>query len=415
LLAVAILGSALNSVRADVLTFDAALARALERSPAIARAASGTEVAAASLRSARAWENPTLQIESENVLGEGAYADFDAAETTVTLAQKLPLGGGRQGRIRMAEAQGGLAGIEAELARMVVRRDVAIAYAEAVAAERLARIERERAQAAAQTRAAVEQRFAAGLESELGRSRAEVESSRLQATSRRAAAEARERRRALAAQWRESSVEDELDGAWFDALPPPGTPLALATEVDGAAPATARVGHPRLRKAQLEVIRAQAALDAARGARFGGVEASVGTRRFGDEPGDGDQAFVLGLAMPLPVWDRNDAGIAEARAALVEAELDAELAARELDGERQVAEAALEAAVIEARALERSGLPASETAARLTQQGYDAGRLSLLERLNAERELADARERLELARLEVQRARARLESLSDAP
>lgn len=413
-LAVVLLAGGQVAARADVLTFDAALARALEHSPAIARAASATEVAAASLRSARAWENPTLQLESENVLGEGAYTDFDAAETTVTFAQRLPLGGGRSGRIRVAEAQGDLAAIETELARRAVRRDVATAYAEAVAAERLARIGRERAQTAAQTRAAVEQRFAAGLESELGRSRAEVESSRLQATARRATAEAGERRRALAAHWRESTFAEELDGAWFDALSPIGAATGQAAGAVEIAATELRVPHPRLRKAQLEVVRAQAALDAARGARFSGVEASIGTRRFADEPGDGDQAFVLGLAVPLPLWDRNDAGIAEARAALAEAELVAELAGRELDGERQVAEAALDAAVIEALALARSEVPAAETAARLTRQGYEAGRLSLLDRLSAERELADARERLERARLEVQRARALLMSLAEA-
>ena len=55
--------------------------------------------------------------------------------------------------------------------------------------------------------------------------------------------------------------------------------------------------------------------------------------------------------------------------------------------------------------------PAAESAAGLARQGYDAGRLSLLERLDAERSLSDVRERLEVARRQVQRARAELESL----
>jgi hydroxypyruvate reductase len=42
-------------------------------------------VAAALRRGARAWQDPTLSIETENVLGRGELSGFDAAETTVTL------------------------------------------------------------------------------------------------------------------------------------------------------------------------------------------------------------------------------------------------------------------------------------------------------------------------------------------
>ncbi|MCB0606021.1 MAG: TolC family protein, partial [Saprospiraceae bacterium] len=50
---------------AAVLTLEQALARASERSPVLAAAGSGREVAAARLRQARAWENPTLSVEVE--------------------------------------------------------------------------------------------------------------------------------------------------------------------------------------------------------------------------------------------------------------------------------------------------------------------------------------------------------------
>jgi cobalt-zinc-cadmium efflux system outer membrane protein len=384
-----------------VLSFDQALARALERSPAMTAARGSREVAAAQLRQARTWQNPTLEIETENVLGEGEFADSGAAETTVTLSQPLPLGNGRQAAIRGARA--GEAGAEAqsELARRELRRDVAIAYADAVAADRLAAIERERARIGAETRAAVEQRFAAGLESGLQRARVAVETSSLQASARRAAAEAVARRRALAALWRDETVVERLDGAWFDAATASG-------EFEGAGNAA---GHPRLRSADQAVVRASAALEAARAQRFNGLAARVGTRRFAREPGDGNQAFVIALTMPLPLWNRNTDDVTAARVALGAAEIEAERARRGLAGELADARAELEAADMEARALLESGLPAAESAAGLARQGYDAGRLSLLERLDAERSWSDVRERLELARRQVQRARAVLESL----
>jgi cobalt-zinc-cadmium efflux system outer membrane protein len=121
--------------------------------------------------------------------------------------------------------------------------------------------------------------------------------------------------------------------------------------------------------------------------------------------------MVLGLQLPLPLWNRNVAGIAEARAALASAEFDVERAARALAAEREAAAAELDAALVEVEALVSQGLPAAVSAARLAAQGYDAGRIPLLERLVAERDLTELRERLERARLELRRAEARLESL----
>ncbi len=377
------------------LTLQQALDQARQRSPALQAAAADQDVAAARLRAARAWPNPTLGIETENVLGDGAFADFGAAETTVTLSQPLPWGGGRRAGLNVAKLDRQVAAIELQLARRTVRHDVTVAYAEALAADRLSLIARERARVANETQAAVEKRFAAGLESELQRARIAVESSGLRAAARRALAESDARSSALARLWRDDRLDQPLDGAWFDST-------------DDAAALPAASEHPRIALAQLQRARAAAAFDAARAQRVGGIEATVGTRQFKDLPSDSNRAFVLGLAMPLPLWQRNWVDVAETRARLGQAEIDAEAAPRELRAAERRARAELEAALLDARALAAAGLPAAESAARLSQQGYDAGRLSLLERLSAERSLFDVREQLERARLAVRIAQAAL-------
>ena len=345
------------------------------------------------------------------MLGRGELSGFDAAETTVSLAQPLPLGGGRRAAIRGARVESELAALDAGIAVRDVRRDVTVAYAEAVAADRLAALERERARIGAEARAAVGRRFAAGLESELQRSRVEVETSGQQAAARRALAEARQRRRELAARWRAESVEQALDDAWFDAPPAFGARAdADAIRASGAATGPGPQ-HSHVERAMLARTRAEAELEAARGARVGGLEAVVGNRRFRTGAAGSDEAWVLGLAMPLPLWDRNGAAIAAARAALNAAEIEVEEAARELVREREAARADYEAAALEVEALVDSGLPAASQAARLAAQGYDGGRLSLLERLDAERALSDVAERLVRARLELRRAEARLANL----
>jgi cobalt-zinc-cadmium efflux system outer membrane protein len=402
-------GGAQSEVSGNVLTLEQALAQAAERNPAVAAANLGREVAAARVKQARAWDNPTLGLEVENVLGRGVYADFGSAETTVALSQPLPVGGGRAARIRGARTGTVIAEVDAELAVRALRRDLAIAYAEAIAAARLAEIGRERARIGAETQAAVDRRFTAGLESELQRSRAVVETSGMQAAARRAAAVSLSRRRALAAFWREDTVGATLDQAWFDAAPaargrgtgPVGDP--------GGDPAFA--GHPSVERAQRLVEQAEARLAAERGSRFGGLEATLAARRFRDQPADSDRAWVLGLSMPLPLWDRNDASIAEARAELLSAEIEAERVTRGLAAEREEVVAELGAVRLEVDALASSGLPSARAAAALARQGYEAGRLSLFERLQAESALTELQERLVRARLQLRTAEARLDSL----
>jgi cobalt-zinc-cadmium efflux system outer membrane protein len=400
LCAVAVL-AAVAAGETTVLTLEQALARASSEGSATLIAASERERAAARARQARAWENPTLSVEVENVLGRGPYRDFDAAESTVSLSQPLPLGGGRGARVRAARSDEQAATVALALAALELRRDVALAYAEAIAADRLAGIARERAALGAQTRAAVERRHAAGLESDLQRARVEVETAGMQADARRRAAAALAHRRALASHWREATVTAALDEAWFDAAPD-----GAFDGVPDAAPDAAST-HPRLVVARARVEQARAELEGARRAPFSGLEATVGTRRFEDAPG-ADHAWVLGLSMPLPVWDRNEGGIAEARAALQGAEFDLERAARDLLAEREAALAERDAATLEVDALTMSGLPSSKSLAHLSVQGYEAGRLSLIERLDAERALVQTQEDLVAARLRLRQSEARV-------
>jgi cobalt-zinc-cadmium efflux system outer membrane protein len=385
----------------EPLTLEVAVARATERSEAAAVALAERDVASAQTRAARAWPSPTLEIESENVLGSGPYSGFDAAENTVSLGQDWQLGGQRRAAIRSATAAEQAAELGVQVARVELRRDVTKAFAAAIAADRLAEIARDRARIATDTSVAVEKRFAVGLESELGRSRVIVETSSAQAAARRAAAHAAAQRRSLASFWRDDTVASDLDGAWFESL---GSQAQKAAEVE----------HPQLRQAALQLESAQRALERERAMRFPTLSTTLGVRRFPEAVDGEDQAFVLGLSVPLPFGDRNWVAIAEARVALTQAEFAVQATQRTLRATRASAEEELQAALLEARALAETGVPAARNAAELARRGYDAGRIPLLDRLAAERALSDAQEQLVNARLAVHHARATLESLTPA-
>lgn len=399
LLSLAVGVAGLAFAQQPALDLSGALERARERSPAIADSRAELAIAAAEFRRARRWANPELAVETENVLGSGPFSDFDAAETTVALSQQIPLGA-QQSTGRTA------AGIALELAQLQLlqagaqtERDVTIAYAEAVMAERLAALERQRASAATAVLDAVVRRHAAGLESDLQLSRGQVEAIRAQNEARRAQLEVASRHQALARSWGDSELTEALDGGWFERL-------SEHAETDTTPTAV------RLRAAQLAASAAAAQLQAERAARLPMLTATLGARRFEGEPADANRALMLGFSVPLPLWDRNQVGIARASAEAQRRQREADQMAPTLAAETTAAQAKLRMALAEARVLEAEAMPAAARAQLLAEQGYEAGRLSLLERIAIESDAYQTAEALERARLAAHLAGAELTLLA---
>jgi cobalt-zinc-cadmium efflux system outer membrane protein len=393
---------------AQTLSLDSAVAQALERAPQLLVARANLDAAAAALRQSRWPENPELEIEAENVLGSGPFADFDAAETNVTLRQPVTVGGKRGARVAAARARLEQARAELELAQRATRRDVTIGYANVVMTERLAALARARSVDAQSLRDASERRLAAGLLSELQYAQAVLAGAEAAATLNRAQADAANARRALA-RWLGTSDPDGIsarfDDAWFD----------QPTAAGQLPPRAAFDDHPRLRahRAAVAAATAQQRLEE-RGAIPDPV-LSLGARRFGDAPAGENRALVLGVSLPLPLWDRNTAERASARRERVIAETELDAAQRELTDDYALARSAHAAAAGELRALNETAAPAARSAAALTQRGFDAGRLSLAERLAADQALQSTEAALQRARFALHQSRAQLEYLQVAP
>ena len=135
---------------------------------------------------------------------------------------------------------------------------------------------------------------------------------------------------------------------------------------------------------------------------------SVGARKF--EARDGT-ALVVGLAAPLPLFDRNRGAVTSASALVVAA--DARLKGARLDAEAGWRAASAQASAGEARV---EAATQAETAARegyrLTRIAYDSGKSSLMELSAARRSLAEAQTRLIDARVARVRAEAQLARLA---
>jgi cobalt-zinc-cadmium efflux system outer membrane protein len=125
----------------------------------------------------------------------------------------------------------------------------------------------------------------------------------------------------------------------------------------------------------------------------------------------GDHTFIAGLAVPLPLFDRNQGGIVEAQALISRAEAD--IRRQEIDLSRQLNEfyAALSLARQRAETLRERIVPGAERAYQEIKTGYERGRFSYVDLLEARRAWTVARQEELEATLEYHLAVAETEFL----
>lgn len=381
------------------LTLDQALAAARQTSPALEAASADLRASGAARALAGLRPNPSLQVETENVVGSGAYRGIDSAETTVGFALPIELGGKRSARIGVAEAQGARARVDAAIAEADLTLRVTQAFIAAVAAERRLGVARDQAGIAAEAFRAASVRVRAGRASPIEQQRADVVRINAEAAAARAERDAAVARATLA-RLIGRPVPAELDLAWFE-------------RIDGYGP-SARAsadGTLALAAADAEVSTANAQVRLARSQRIPDVTLSAGARRL---EATNDTAAVFGVSVPLPLFNNGSAGVAQARAERDRA--DARRRMARIDAEQAIAQAEAEVANAAADARNATGpaLAGAVETARIARIGYREGKFSQLDLLDAERTLAETRAAAIDALAAWHDARARLQRLTGA-
>ena len=387
-----------TAASSPVLTLTKALDRAGASSPFQDAAAAGIRAAEAQRRVAGLRPNPSIVGEAENVAGTGIYQGLRSSETTLGLALPLELGGKREARIAVAEAQIGRAGLQSEIARADLRLRITQTYNAAAAAQRRMAIAQDQVGIAAEVLRGAHVRVQAGRASPLEEQRADVA---------RIAAEGaleRARRSAEAASGNLARLLDmpvgQLDRSWFDAVPSTGAMRPIATS------GTLTVAAAR---ADLDTATAQVRL--ARSQRVPDLTVSASARRLEQT---NDVAAVFGISIPLNVFNNGRANMAVAEAQREQS--DALRRVAMLDADQDVATALADAdnAATTARNATGPALAAATEAARIARIGYREGKFGQLDLLDAERTLLETRTAAIDALAALHDAQARLERLTAA-
>lgn len=377
------------------LTLAAALARVLNDKPELAAARAATSAAAAATEQAATFSNPELSFELENFAGSGAWRGLDGAETTLRLAQPFELGGKRTKRRAVAAAEHAVALQRQELTRAELYARTVAAFTTHLAAQQRLHLAAEQEENAARTVASIAAQIEAGKVPTIAavRSRPLLVEARLE--QRRAEAELKTARVALAALLGMEAPQMLVVAGDLAALPP-------------ADVAVTERPAPQLALAAAERERAAGEVAVAEAQRLPDLTLGLGVRRFEES---GDTALVAGVSLPLPLFDRNRHGIAAARNRLEEARQLERNAGLQFAVTVAQAEEELALARAAAVTLQEELLPAARESFDALDYGYRSGKFGLFELFDAQRQLNATQRELLAAQVACHVAAARRDAL----
>ncbi len=391
------------------------IGRALASNGELAAARLDIERARARIRQAGLRPNPTIDFEYANGRLAGNPGEY---ETSIGLAVPLELGGQRARRIDLARAQ--LEAAEAEIADRERRltSEVRANYAEALAALRELRITENLNDIDLQTTRFVQVRVNEGESAPIEVSLLKVEVDRLR--SRRSLLEGRLKASLLKLKILSGMSADELlrlrEELDIPNLPQPPASIEAAIDI-------ALRNRPDLRLARLTEEVAKAGLRLARAESAPDVtpftKYSVGRSVFDDTPAgpftDGDKSLSFGVAVGLPVFNRNQGAKAEAALIIAQAQKRREFSEQLVRSEVTSAYQRYQAARVAVGTYNEGVIARSNENIRAIRAAYQIGEFRITDLLAEQRRLSDSQREFTEALTEQYRALADLQTAMGLP
>jgi cobalt-zinc-cadmium efflux system outer membrane protein len=358
-----------------VLTLQQAISLALAHNPELK--ASSWEVRALEGRVFQAglFPNPEITVETENFGGSGAFTGFHAAETTIQLSQLVELGGKRPKRQNLSALERDVAGRDHTVKRADVLARVTQAFVDVLSAQERQALMEELLHLAEEAFNSTAERVKAGKVSPVEEIKAKIALSSAQIDLKQAGYELKGAWRRLSETWGgTTSTFQKAQGDIDSVLPVP--PLEELEGLVSQNPDIARWATA------IDQHRAGVELEEAKG--IPDLRVSLGTKYYRESD---DRAFIVGVSIPLPIFDRNRGGALEARNRLSKTKEEsrgAQLRVTNTLGERYQA---LSSAFAEITALQSDVLPGAQTAFEASREGYRYGKFTYLDMLDAQRTL----------------------------
>ena len=371
------------------LTLAEAIRLALQFSPQIV--ANQQELAASdgTVIQAGARPNPEIQALIEDTRRE-------SRTTTVQFSQPIELGGKRSARVSVAELGRAQTAVDVEGRRAQIRADVSDAFFGAVIAQERVQLAQASAELSGRAADAASKRVQAGKVSPVDETRAKVAHAGVRVELRQAQGELRSARQRLSALLGPAAPRAQVLAWQSNALP-----ALLSAD-------TSLTDVPALRQARLEVDRRQAMVELERARRIPDMTLTLGAKR---DQQVGRNQTVIGLSIPIPVLDTNRGNLLQALRLHDKAEADLQATRIRVETEWTQLSERQRSAQAEVQAMKEEVLPGAESAWQAATTGFELGKFSFLDALDAQRTLFQARAQYLRALNELYRTTADIDRL----
>ncbi len=346
------------------------------------------------------YKNPNLTIDVQDVLGSGGFKDAQSSQSTLLLSQVIELGGKRTKREHEALSHKDLAFWDYETARMNILTRVAKSYTNALTAQEKLKLARELVQLSQKSYNAVKARVEAGKVSPIHEMKAQVALSTTQILLQQAEFDLK------AAYWRLASF-------WGSMKPHFRKVTGHLYRIAPVPPFDTLAGHmqsnPDLARWAAEMVQRTAAVDLEEANAVPNLRVGAGARWFAETD---DNSFIVEFSIPIPLFDRNQGGIAEARHRAAKAKAERRAVELKLNAALATGYTRLANAHSRVTSLKTKILPGAQTAFEAVNEGYRFGKFGYLEVLDSQRTWFNARSQFLDALAEYHKAVADVERLT---
>ncbi|MFT0546170.1 TolC family protein [Allopusillimonas ginsengisoli] len=375
------------------LTLDEALDLALAKSPSLSAARYLAASTDGLVSQAGVIPNPILSFEIEDT------GRRSTRTTTSTLGIPIELGGKRSARIAAAELTREVAKSDLQGARADVRSQTISAFFDVLIAQEQVALTASAVDIASGALRVAAQRVAAGKVAPLEENRAQVEVANAQLEKNEAESALKAARQRLSALWGNPSPVFTQAKGDVDVLP-------LRPALDDFA--VALRDSPLIESARLAAERSRAQIQVERSKRYPNLELNVGVARNNEL---GRNQAIVGVAVPLPFFDRNQGNLYEASMLAYKSRDDYRSLKTRLMVELQQGASKFDISKAAAEKLESFILPSAGRAYETAKKGFEAGKFGFTEVIDAQRTLFQARSRYLTALSDSYQALARIERI----
>ncbi len=361
------------------LTLEDAVSLSLVYSPELQVYSTEVRIKEALALQARLFPNPELEGEVEEFGGTGPRKGFTSAESTIKVSQLIEMGGKRGKRAAIGRYDKDLAQWDFESKKLDVIEKTKVAFIDLLLFQEKLKISEHLNTLATELHGTIEEKVQAGKVAPLEGKKARIALSFSKLEMEKNQRELSIAHQRLKSLWGDLKVKIQKVSGKLDVSQ---LPVALQHTFEDAQ------ANPEILRLKIEAERSKAVSQLERASRIPDITLSAGVKHFEETK---DEAFVVGLSIPLPLFDRNQGNVSAAKEEERKVQELSLLAKTRIESDLLQLNQETSLVYSEVRALEDDILPNAESSFADSKEAYLRGKVDYLDLLDSQRTLFEVK------------------------